>query len=262
MQLTTAGIVLRDVKIDENRLLTLLTAGAGVLSAWANGANRTRSRLAASTELLCYSDLVLFHSRGRYTVDKADSRRIFFGIRSDLDKLALASYLAELTMELAPHGEEADTYLKLLLNTLHYLEAGERPTLQLKALYELRILTLAGYMPALVACRGCASYQAEEMYFFPAEGEICCGCCLAGAAGGARVGMGVLTAMRHIIYSEPEKLFAFSLSDKGLRLLSRVAEDYLKCRLEKTLPTLEFWHAMQGLDESIGPIHSIQEDPF
>lgn len=247
MQLTTAGIVLRDYKTDENRLLTLLTAGAGVISAWANGANRTRSKLAASTELLCYSDFVFFQSRGRYTVDMADSKRIFFGIRSDLDKLALASYLAELTMELAPHGEEADTYLKLLLNTLHLLETGGRPVLQLKALYELRMLTLAGYMPALVACRSCASYEAAEMYFFPGDGDLCCGNCLAGQVGGVRIGMGVLTAMRHIIYSPPDKLFGFSLSEEGLRLLARVVETYLKHCLEKTLPTLEFWHAMQGV---------------
>lgn len=244
MQLTTAGIVLRDIKTDENRLLTLLTTGAGVISAWANGANRTRSKLAASTELLCYSDMVLFCSRGRYSVDKADSRRLFFGIRSDLDKLALASFLAELTMELAPHGEEAGTYLKLLLNTLHFLEAGDRPPLQLKALYELRLLTLAGYMPSLVACRECASYESAEMYFFPAEGDICCGNCLGASIGGIRIGMGVLTAMRHIIYSEPEKLFHFTLSSEGLQLLSRVVETYLKYRLEKTLPTLEFYHTL------------------
>lgn len=244
MQLTTKGIVLRDYKIQEDRVLTILTEAAGVVTAYAGGANRTRSKLAAATELLCYSELVLFRSRGRSTVDKADSLRIFFGIRSDLDKLALASYLAELTAELAPSDEEAGTYLRLLLNTLHLLEKGGRPRAQLKALYELRLLTLSGYMPDLVACRGCAAYEADPMYFFPATGDLCCPNCMDSQAGGVRIAPGVLAAMRHIAYSEPGKLFGFSLSPEGLAHLGRVAEQYVQFQVEKTFPTLEFYHSL------------------
>lgn len=253
MQLKTTGIILRDTKTNEDRLLTVLTEGYGVLFAYANGANRTRSKLAASTELLCYSDMVLFRSRDRHTVDKADSKRIFFGIRGDLDKLALASYLAELTIELAPHGEEAGAYLSLLLNTLHLLETGGRPMAQLKALYELRILTLSGYMPNLVACRECGRYEADGMQFFPRHGELVCGDCIASEGahgidktGGIPVGPGLLQAMRHIVYSEPGKLFAFSLTADGLARLEKLSEYYLKYQVEKTFPTLEFYHGLTG----------------
>lgn len=245
MQLTTNGIVLRDLKIDEDRLLTLLTQGYGVVPAYANGANKTRSKLAASTELLCYSSFNLFRNRDRYTVDKADSQRIFFGIRRDLDKLSLASYLAELTVELAPHGEEAGAYLQLLLNTLHLLEKGERDPLQLKALYELRLLTLSGYMPSLVGCRECAAYEAERMYFSCRDGQLICGGCITGEDRNCiPVSLGVLQAMRHIVFSGTDKLFAFSLSQQGLRQLGRLCEDYLKYQVEKTFPTLEFYHSL------------------
>lgn len=245
MQLTANGIVLRDYKIDEDRLLTVLTDEYGVISAYANGANRTRSKLSASTELLCYSSMVLFRNRDRYSVDKADSHRIFFGIRSDLDKLALASYFAELTMELAPHGEAAHEYMRLLLNTLHLLETGARPFRQLKALYELRLLTLSGYMPSLVACRECACFEALQMYFFPRHGELLCGGCITGSdVGGILIGPGVLAAMRYIVFSQSDKLFSFNLSDDGLRHLEMLAENYLQYQVEKTFPTLEFYHSI------------------
>lgn len=247
MQLTTDGIVLRAQRIQEDRKLTLLTLHSGVLEAWANGAGRPRSRLAASTELFCFSQLVLFSSRGRYTVDKADPHRVFFGIREDLNKLALASYLAELTAALAPQGEEAGTYLRLLLNTLHLLEENRRPALQCKALYELRLATLSGYMPDLVACPGCGRFEHEAMYFFPVSGRLCCGACLDGQVpGGVRITPGVLAAMRHVVYCEGDKLYAFTLSDEGLRSLSSVCEDYVKAQLEKTFPTLEFFHTITG----------------
>lgn len=259
MQLTTNGIVLRDNRIFEDRLLTLLTSRYGVINAYANGANRTRSKLAASTELLCYSDFVLFRNRERFTVDKADSQRIFFGIRGDLDKLALASYFAELSIELAPHDEEADAYLKLLLNCLHLLERDDRTPSQLKAVFELRMLTMAGYMPDLIACRECAKYEANPMFFYPATGALLCENCAGSEEyGGISLSPGVLTAMRHIVYSGKEKLFSFSLSDDGLHKLERTSETYLQYQVEKTFPTLEFYRSIRSFPK---PSDDQREEP-
>lgn len=248
MQLTTNGLILKILKIQENRRLTILTDRFGLIEAWANRTNQARSSLAAPTELLCYSQLILFKGRGRYTVDKADSSCIFFGIRSDLDKLALASYWAELTTELAPSEEEAGTYLRLLLNALHFLEKETRNATQLKAIYELRVLTLAGYMPDLVGCHICGVYEANPMFFFAQHGHLCCADCLSDSMeNAAAVPPGVLAAMRHIVYSDTDKLFSFSLSDLGLALLAQICEAYAIYHLDKHLPTLAFYHSITGI---------------
>ncbi len=247
MQLTTDGIVLSDYKIEEDRILTILSREHGVITAFANGANKIKGKLAASTELLCYSQFVLFTNRGRNIVDSADSHCIFFGIRSDLEKLALASYFAELTKELAPQKESADTHLSLLLNCLSFIENEKRDSRLLKALLELRLLTLAGYMPQLVGCRECACFESEQMLFFPLGGELLCGDCAQGEDkySGMKVSAGTLAAMRHIIYAPPEKLFAFSLSPTGLDSLTAISQRYLKAQLEKTLPTLDFYNNLR-----------------
>jgi DNA repair protein RecO (recombination protein O) len=244
MKLKTDAIVLRDYKIEDDRILTLLSREYGVLTAYAGGANRMRSALSSSTELLCYADFVLFKNRERHSVDHADAIRTFFGLRGEIERLSLASYFAELTAELA--GKDgAEAYLKLLLNTLHYLEKGLRSLAQLKALFELRILTLSGYMPNLVACRKCARYEAEVMIFRPQDGDLLCPDCAPGhETEGVPLPPGVLAAMRHIIYCEPEKLFRFTLSDDGMKLLGMVAEQYLQTQLEKTFPTLEFFRGL------------------
>jgi DNA repair protein RecO (recombination protein O) len=246
MQIKTDGVVLLDHKIEDDRILTLLTREHGVLTAYANGANRVKTRLSASTELLCYSQFVLFSSRGRNVVDAADSIRIFFGLRKDLEKLSLASYLAELAKELAPQKQEAPQELSLLLNSLSFIEDGKRDPALLKAIFEFRLLTLAGYMPDLVACRGCSEYEKEDMLFLPLGGEIVCGECATEdeKRSGAAVSPGVLAAMRHIIYAPPEKLFAFTLSPKGTARLAQVSEQYLLATLEKMPPTLEFYKSL------------------
>ena len=96
MQITTTGIVLREREHDDDRILTILTADRGVITAYARGAKKLRGRLLSGTELLCCSRFVLFQYRDRYQVDSAETEQNFFGLRSDVEKLSLAVYLAQL----------------------------------------------------------------------------------------------------------------------------------------------------------------------
>ena len=90
MQTVTDALVLRERKLDEqDRLLTLLSADRGIITAYAKGAGRMKGSMAGATELLCYSHFVLFQNRERCFADKAEANTLFFGIRGDLEKLTL-----------------------------------------------------------------------------------------------------------------------------------------------------------------------------
>ena len=137
-----------------------------------------------STELLGYSRFVLFKHKDRFTIDSADSNALFFGVRQDLTKLSLAAYLCELCADTAPAGEPAKEQQRLLLNCLHLLETGKRSAEFIKPLYELRQISLSGYMPDLVACRECGQYERPLFHFYPVSGElVCAGCDTAPKAG-------------------------------------------------------------------------------
>ena len=242
MQISTAGIVIRDYKLDDDRILTILTESDGVLTAFANHALRPRSAMVSSTELLCHSHFELFRNRERNVVDKADLIRGFFSLRTRVEALALACYFAQLMGELAPKGESAGDYINLMLGCLCYLESEKRPPLQLKAILELRLLTLAGYMPDLVECADCG--VSGSGMCFSLEGRIYCPDCTKNYPLLIPLGDGVLAAMRHIIYSEAKKLFGFSLSEHGVESLAAISEGYLIHQIERTLPTLEYYNAL------------------
>lgn len=250
MHITTDAIVLRERAIDEfDCVLTLLTRERGIITAYARGAKKPRGTLRVPAELLSYSCFVLFSNRERYSVDKADLDTVFMGVRGDVEKLSLASYFCELTSQLAPREEPADGYLRLLLNTLYLLDTGKRSCNFLKPVYELRLLTMAGFMPNLVACAGCGCYEAEEMYFLPQSARLTCGECIRSLPGDQvrlPVAKGVLTSMRHILYSEAEKLFAFSLPEPALAQLDAVCECYTVTQLERRFDTLDFYRTMKG----------------
>ena len=249
MQLSTPALVIGSKNLnEEDRLLTLLTRDRGVIRAYARSANRMSSRLSSTTALLCYSSMVLFYNKERYTVDSADYLSMFFGLRGEMENLSLATYFAEVASVLAPKEEPAEDFLRFVVNTLYLLEQKKRSRLFLKPVFELRALTLSGFMPDLVACGGCGSFEGKGFYFLPDEGALLCEDCAAGRYSGRvqpfLLPPGVLAAMRHIIYSPLEKLFSFQLGEDGLRALGRVTETYLIYQTERNYPTLDFYKSL------------------
>ena len=97
MFLNTRGLILREAKYKESdKILTILTETDGKITAKARGVARTRSKLAAATQLLTFADFTLFGNKGYYTVNEAATVEQFRPLRSDIDLLALGSYIAEL----------------------------------------------------------------------------------------------------------------------------------------------------------------------
>ena len=249
MHITTNAIVLREQPVDEfDSVLTLLTRDCGIISAYARGARKPRGTMRVSVELLSYSCFVLFRNKDKYAVDKADLDNVFMGVRADVEKLSLAAYFCQLAAELAPREEEAQDYLRLLLNSLYLLDQNKRSCEFVKPVFEFRLMAMAGYMPDLVACAGCGCYEAEQMYFMPLSSGIVCGGCAAGLPENEQrvpISKGVLTAMRHILYSEQEKLFQFSLPQPALERLGEITQRYIMVQLDKRFDTLDFYYSIR-----------------
>jgi len=248
MQLNTDGLVIKEQKVGEtDRLITILTRDRGVIRAFANGAYTLKHKNASSTQTLCYSKFILYHSKSGYTVNDAEAQELFYGLRQDIEKLSLAQYFCELALILVPEEVESEGILRLLLNTLYYLSRGLKDTPLLKGVYELRILSESGMMPDLIMCERCGVYESERMYFLPREAKLQCENCMSPEEPHAvSLGKGALTALRHSIYADASKLFSFSLSPDSLKSFARAAEEYLLLHIQQKPGTLNFYHGCRG----------------
>ena len=94
-----------------------------------------------------------------------NAKEVFFGLRDDIEKLALGQYFCALAAELAPEMEPAGDFLRVVLNSLHLLEKQMRSCRFLKAVTELKLLSLAGFMPDLTVCRHCEKAPSGDMAF-------------------------------------------------------------------------------------------------
>lgn len=241
MTIVTPGLVLREVKVGESdRILTLLTPNHGVIAASAKGSLRLKSRLLSACGLFCYSEFTLFAGKSMYTVDDAQVKDVFFGLRESIEGTALAMYLAEFAMALSPTDQEAAAVLRLLLNSLYLISQHKKPLEQIKAVYEIRALSEAGYLPALLCCAGCNRYDGGEFYFNVQTGSLLCADCAAKEGKATNLDGAALVALRHAALVEDKKIFSFSIPEASLRQLAWVAERYASVQLDKPLKTLDF----------------------
>lgn len=131
-----------------------------------------------------------------------------------------------------------------MLNTLSFLMEGKREDLLLKSVLELRMLSMSGYMPNLLGCEHCGEFEKDVMYFVPEKGCLYCSDCKAEVSS-IPAGRGVVSAMRHIVYAEFEKLFQFSVSDESLKQLSYITERFLLTQIQRPFKTLDFYKSMK-----------------
>lgn len=154
-------------------------------------------------------------------------------------------YFCELALTACPREKPAEQLLSLFLNALYLLDSGKRKPSLVKPCLEMRLTALSGYLPDLVMCRSCGVYSAPHMFFYPRTGEIACNRCGSLSGGAVALSEAALTALRHTVYADDNKLFSFSLSDEGLEQLNRASEAYVQYRFEKEFKTLSFYHTMK-----------------
>ena len=243
MHISTRGLVLREVSYKEaDKILTVLTAEGGRRTVRARGCRRKGSPLAASAQLLTYSDMTLFEYRDHFTLNEAESLQQFWRVKADVVKLSLASYFAEVMEAVAVEGRPDPALLSLILNSLYALDQLDRPLALVKAAYELRLMCLAGYEPLADACAVCGVPEPAEPRFHLTQGVLHCAACPAGDGADVPLTAGAVAAMRHIIYGDPKRLFSFRADGDSLACLGRACEGFLTTQLDRGFRTLDFYH--------------------
>lgn len=250
MHMVVHALVLREVNYKESdKILTVLTRENGKMTLSARGCRKKGSTVAAASQLLVWSEMTLYEYQGRWTVKEANTERDFSGMRRDLEKLALGCYFAEMAELLTVEDVPAPELLSVLLNSLHALDKLDKPAALVKAAFELKVMCLAGYEPILDACAICG-VEPEQPQFHLSEGVLHCASCRDEVGEGISMPLSAaaLTAMRHVAYGDPKRLFSFEVDTASLQKMADACEAYVLTQLERGFGTLDFYKqlAMPG----------------
>lgn len=253
MVVTTKGVILKRRNIGErDAILTILTDELGLIEASARGVKQTKSKLAAGVQPFYYSEISLLKNRERYIVTGAEALETFHKLRYDVIKVALADYIAELICALTPADEMIQPVKRLYLNALYLLSEEKKTPAFIKPVVELRLLALAGFMPDLVCCRQCSAHENTALYLDLRQGYLLCEKCKTSEnmSDFAALTPSVLAALRHIIYTEDEKLFNFTVSSETLKLLNQITERYTLYHMERSFRSLEIYRSLSLEDDT------------
>ena len=188
---STPAIVLRARDYAESdRIVTLLTLHAGKLSGIAKGAKASRHRFERKLEPFSH---VVLHFRRRphgqlvfiTRAEAADLKQHV--LDDDLAKIALGSYMLELTDALTTEESEAADAYRVLSEGLGALSA-RFADIALRQTFELRLLAWAGFGLEFASCRVCAAVTGDNgaaVYFVLSRGGIVCAKCRPSVAEGA-----------------------------------------------------------------------------
>lgn len=247
--LTVKGVVLMQRTLGEqDRFIDILTAECGMLEVLVKGAGKISGRAGSATQLFAYSEFCLNdRKKGVRILNSISPISIFYGLRRSVTAVALASYFSQVIQYAVLPRDGMPEILRLMLNCLHFLSEDEPDEAHIKAVFELRMASLLGFMPDVVMCRKCGAYQPEKLLFLVEEGWFCCKeCHVASDEMQTWIEMpaGALQAVRHIVLSDFERIFSFRVGDASGAPLYAFAESFLQYHIDRRFPTLDYYKTL------------------
>ncbi|MBQ7717896.1 MAG: DNA repair protein RecO [Clostridia bacterium] len=224
----TTGIVVHSTTVgDYNKMLTVLSADFGRISVWAKGAKSQKHDAHSSMALLSYSEFVLLPKGDVYTLSSATLKESFYGLRNSLEELAYAMYFASFADTVAPQGMEAGEILRLLLNSLYFLEKNLKEKEDLRLMFELFALTVEGYAPTFDACSECGNEAA--LWFDVQSGGVVCDSCRTQSS--RKISDAARQLMNFYTSSSLKDALYFKADPDAVREGTKLCEEFIKIHI-------------------------------
>ena len=266
MLITVKGLVIRETPVgDFDKMLTVLTAEHGKISVFAKGSKKLKSPAFVCSQMFCYAEFVLRKTTDVYYINDCSLVEGFFDIRNTLEGSALASYIADVARDISTEHTDETKLLRLTLNCLFAIAKGKKPLPIIKAVFELRAVCYAGFLPRLSGCDVCGCAPLPTYFFDIESGVYFCEECYharaklfeeeagkiseaesiyAAAHTIVQISPSVFAAVIYALSAPQEKIFSFTLADDAMHDFSALCEKYALCHLERDFKTLEFYHSL------------------
>ncbi|MBQ8231561.1 MAG: DNA repair protein RecO [Lachnospiraceae bacterium] len=202
------GMILKQMPVGEyDRRICLLTKERGKISAFARGARKPGSKMAAGTNPFSFGTFKLYEGKNSYTVAEADIQNYFEELRTDYIGACYGMYFAEIADYYTRENNDEREMMKLLYQSLRALCAPSLPDRLIKCIYEIKAIAINGEFPGLPNDRNVTEVAAYTV--------------------------------EYIVASSVEKLYTFTVKEPILEELESLSELYRTHFMEKEFKSLE-----------------------
>ncbi|MBD5632482.1 MAG: DNA repair protein RecO [Clostridia bacterium] len=232
MDIKVNGVVLRCADYNENdKILTLLTAEGGKLTAGIKGVKKAGAKLRFAAQPFCFAEFILARRGDKYTVINASEQESFYDLRTDINKFYAASAAAEAALSLTYEGDDCKEIFYEFIKALTEICNGSECSALIKFLtFALR---QSGYAISLDKCAECGDtlFGKDKLRFDFDAGAFTCFECGTGA-GASRVTYNVLRKLENKPYEED------FITEDGEKRALRLLREYFSYKLNFAFKSL------------------------
>ena len=172
MEIKVNALMIRAVDYGENdKILTLLTAERGKITAGIKGVKKAGAKLKFAAQPFCLAEYVLASRGERYTVIQASESESFYDLRCDIGRFYAASALCEAASALVFEEDASPEMFLYAVSGLRDMCAGNEGMALIKFL--LRALRLSGYGFTVGSCSECGVSASTYAVLRAADGRPC-----------------------------------------------------------------------------------------
>ena len=133
--------------------------------------------------------------------------------------------------------------LHIFLNCIYALAYKNEDMAKVKAVYELKMMCVGGYMPNLGSCSSCGS---GAVYAFDLlKGGMVCKSC--GGKYAVRMDRTLYAALEYITSSDDKKMLSFNAGEDLIKRLGALTEQYVSLQLDIQLSSLDYYKTMLNM---------------
>lgn len=205
---SVTGLILKAEPFGEyDRRVVMLTRERGKIAAFAKGARRQGSRLLASTNPFCFGEFRLYEGRTSYSISEASIQNYFAPLRENFENACYGMYFLEVMDYYTRENNDEKEMLKLLYQSLRALCHKNLDNRLVRYIFEIKALALNGEYPGLPKDK---SYEESTAY-----------------------------AAAFIVGTPVEKLYTFTVTEKVLKELQEITDEFRKRFIDRNFKSLE-----------------------
>ncbi|MEX2151690.1 MAG: DNA repair protein RecO [Gemmatimonadaceae bacterium] len=229
--------------LESSRIVRLVTRDAGMRSALAKGARKSRRRFGSGLDLFGQGTAFLYTKAGRDldTLSGFEDVRTRTDLANDLERFTGAETIAEIALAFGREGADAALFdaIAAALDALAEKSGDEAREATLGGLW--RIVATLGFGPVLTECADCDTPLGDQdpALFTHSAGGVLCKRCAALSPGGRRLP----AAARSAIAGWMNGRHLDALSESDARAHQRLLREFLSYHLHdgRTLRAFDMW---------------------
>lgn len=245
--ITVQGVVISAMPIgDYDKRIVLLTRERGKIAVFAKGARRQNSLFMAAANPFVFGTFTLYEGRNSYNLSQVSVTHHFVELAGEQPGIYYGYYFLELADYFGHEGTDEKEMMNLLYITVKALLNPQIDNRLVRCIFELRTMTVQGFMPRLFQCAGCEKEisEKEELFFSQEAHGVLAKECLGKVSDARRISVSALYAMQYITNAPMGKLYTFTVKEDVLYELMHHVQGYMERNTDKRFKSLEILEMM------------------